>query len=175
MEQQPAIHTWITELLSASHIQKEDEPGAILLQNGTTIRQARIYGTTVSTNELIVDDGTGSILVRTFADKFQVNIGDTILVIGKPRVYNQECYILGEVVKKIDKKWLEVREKQHPRPQPTKQEDAVSIVKQLDSGEGADYNQVIAKLGKNGEELIVHLLAVGELFETRPGKLKVLE
>ena len=174
MEQrQPAEHIWISELLSGSFIQQEDAPGALEI-NSKTIYRARLNGTVVSTDELVVDDGTGSILVRTFDKSFNVKLGDPVLVIGIPRVYESQPYLLGEIVKKIDAKWLEVRAKQHSR-RTDQSSDAVSIVRSLDKGNGADYDEVTAKLGKKGEELIVHLLATGELFETRPGKIKVLE
>ncbi len=171
MEQRkPAIHTWISEISSGSIVQQEDQPSVLLLQNGIQLERTRIYGTVVSTGELVVDDGTGSILVRAFDANVQLPIGTFVLVIGKPRIYNNEPYILGEIVKKIDEKWLEVRKKQFPIK---KNASAIDIIKALDKGDGADYNQVAERLGD--EKIIVHLLATGELFETRPGKLKVLE
>ncbi len=172
MERKPAVAIWIAELLSGSFQQNEDTPVQVVLSNGTSLERLRIYGIAVSTNDLVIDDGTGSILVRSFETPVAVNIGDPVLVIGRPRVYNDQQYVLGEIVKKIDPKWLELRKKTAPTK--TQQTDVLSIVRALDTGEGADYNAVLAKIGNN-EEKIVHLLAVGELFETRPGKLKVLE
>jgi len=169
-QRKPAIHTWISEISSGSIVQQEDQPSVLLLQNGIQLERTRIYGTVVSTGELVVDDGTGSILVRAFDANVQLPIGTFVLVIGKPRIYNNEPYILGEIVKKIDEKWLEVRKKQFPIK---KNASAIDIIKALDKGDGADYNQVAERLGD--EKIIVHLLATGELFETRPGKLKVLE
>jgi len=172
-QRQPALHAWITELLSGSFVQQDDAPSAVQV-NGATISRVRLYGTVVSVNELVVDDGTGSLLVRTFDTSFKVNVGDPVLVIGIPRTYDGQPYLLGEIVKKVDMQWLVLREKQYPR-QTNQKSQVIDIVRSLDAGNGADYNEVTSKLGKNGEELIVHLLAVGELFETRPGKLKVLE
>jgi RPA family protein len=173
VESKPAVPIWITELLSGSFNQQDDMPAQVVLANGTALERLRIHGIVVSTNDLVVDDGTGSILVRSFETPASVNIGDPVLVIGRPRVYNEQQYVLGEIVKKIDPKWLELRKKTSPAPA-AQQQDVLSIVRQLDSGDGADYNAVLAQIGNN-EEKIVHLLAVGELFETRPGKLKVLE
>lgn len=164
---------WITELLSGSFEQQPDMPAQVILADGTALERLRIHGIVVSTNDLVIDDGTGSILVRSFETTTPVSIGDPVLVIGKPRVYNGQQYVLGEIVKKIDPKWIELRKKTTLAPI-TQQQDVLSIVRQLDSGDGADYNAVLAQIGNN-EEKIVHLLAVGELFETRPGKLKVLE
>ncbi|VVB80899.1 Uncharacterised protein [uncultured archaeon] len=166
MERDTAKHVWISELLSGSLIPKEDSPTEIMLKDGSTINRARIYGVAVSTNELVVDDSTGSILIRTFENAFDTKIGDTVLVIGRPRIYDNQCYILGEIVKKIDPKWLEIREKIHPR------QDPISIIRALDTGEGADYQKVVNKIG---EDKVIHLLSTGEIFETRPGKLRILE
>lgn len=168
MEQHTAKPTWISEILNANFIQQEDGPSTIELQDGTIAHKIRIYGIIVSTDEIVVDDGTGSILVRTFETNQKTTLGDPVIVIGKPRTYNNQPYILGEIVKKIDPKWMELRKKQ-------KKQNPLEIVKELDKGEGADYNEVITKIGNNGEEIIVSLLAKGDLFETRPGKLKVLE
>lgn len=167
MERETAVHAWITELTSGSFTQEEDGPSSVLLQNGTTIGKARIYGIAVSTEELVVDDGTGSILVRTFEKQFNVKIGDPVLVIGKPRIYQEQCYILGEIVKKIDTKWLEIIQKTHPIKQ-----ESIEIIRNLDKGDGANYEEVAARIG---EEKIIHLLSTGQIFETRPGKIKVLE
>jgi RPA family protein len=171
VDRQTAIPVWISELLSGSFQQQEDTPARVILPNGSSVERIRIYGIIVSASDLVVDDGTGSILVRSFETPAKAAIGDSVLVIGRPRIYNGQQYILGEIVKKIDPLWLEARKK---NKQPTQQQDVLSVVRALDTGEGADYNVVLAKIGNN-EEKIVHLLAVGELFETRPGKLKVLE
>jgi RPA family protein len=173
VESKPAVPIWITELLSGSFNQQDDMPAQVVLADGTALERLRIQGIVVSTNDLVVDDGTGSILVRSFETPASVSIGDPVMVIGRPRVYNGQQYILGEIVKKIDPNWLELRKKTSPAPA-AQQQDVLSIVRQLDAGDGADYNAVLAQIGNN-EEKIVHLLAVGELFETRPGKLKVLE
>ena len=172
MEQKPAIPVWITELLSGSFQQQEDMPAHVALPDGRTVERLRLWGIAVSTTDLVIDDGTGSILVRNFETPISIAIGDPVLIIGKPRIYNGQQYILGEIVKKVDARWLDVRKK--TAPVNTQQTNVLSIVRALDSGDGADYNAVLARIGNN-EEKIVHLLAIGELFETRPGKLKVLE
>jgi len=61
---------------------------------------------------LTIDDGTGQIRIKLF-DKLEmaanINIGDTILVIGWVRYFNNELYILPEIIKKIDVRWTMVR------------------------------------------------------------------
>ena len=61
---------------------------------------------------LTIDDGTGQIRVKLF-DKLEmvsdINIGDTVLVIGWLRFFNNEIYILPEIIKKMDVRWTMVR------------------------------------------------------------------
>ena len=182
-----ARQIWIAQLLAGKLVPLNDSPSVILLEDNTSVQRVRIYGIVVSTDELVIDDGTGSILVRSFDKTFNVPIGETILAIGKPRIYNNEHYLLGELVKRVEPKWVELARKQHPYAFPSSPasapvqtehpptQSAITLVKMLDTGEGADYNLIIEKLGEKGEEIVIHLLAVGELFETRPGRLKVLE
>ena len=62
---------------------------------------------------LTVDDASGQIRIKIFGDdvnKFSnISQGDTILVIGLIRVYNDELYITPEIMKKKDPKYLLVR------------------------------------------------------------------
>lgn len=157
----------------ADFVESPDAPSAFMLSDGRMVRRVRMYGIAVGVNELVIDDSSGSVLVRTFGNAPDIDIGVPVLVIGRPRMFEGEVYILGELIRSIDSAWLDFAKKRWPKK--AKKPDPVSVVKGLDAGEGADYDEVVAKLGKGGEELVVHLLAVGELFETRPGKLKVLE
>jgi len=170
-----AVHAWIGDIIKGDYKQTENSPSALVLPNGEQLQKTRIYGIVVSSDELVIDDGTGSILVRSFEKQLKREIGAAVLVIGRPRSYNGEAYILGEIVKIIDPKWLEIRKKQIPRAESSTSEKVREIIKKQDQGEGADYEEVLNALGEKGEELIIHLLATGELFETKPGKLKVLE
>lgn len=171
-----AVHVWIGELLAGSLKQVDDGPSELQVNN-QSLQRIRLYGLIVSADVLVVDDGTGSVVVRSFDNQFKIPLGSPVLVIGRPREFQGGRYVLGEIVKQIDMTWLELAKRQ--KPEVKKQESpnmkAVELVRKYDSGDGADYNQVVTELGKSGEEVIVHLLAVGELFETRPGKLKVLE
>jgi RPA family protein len=61
---------------------------------------------------IIVDDGTGQINARFFENNEQLEkiiIGDVVILIGKPRDYNNQLYIAAEIVKKIEHSWIEYR------------------------------------------------------------------
>lgn len=151
----------------------------------------------------VLDDGTDNISVRSFEKNDiieNLEIGDMVLLIGKLREYGQERYIIPEIIKKIENKgWVEVRkmelkentsegvlqEKPQENIRPVVKEEPViepssqliyNLIKNLDNGGGVDFDNVIknSKLG-NTEEIISNLLQEGEIFELKPGKLKVLE
>jgi RPA family protein len=60
-----------------------------------------------------LDDGTGNIRVKAFADDVDMlrnlQLGDIILVVGVLRYYNEELYIMPEIIKALEPKWLVAR------------------------------------------------------------------
>jgi len=62
---------------------------------------------------LTLDDASGQIRAKTFGGdtkKFlDINIGNTILVIGQLRYFNNELYVIPEITRQLDEKWLIVR------------------------------------------------------------------
>jgi hypothetical protein len=137
-------------------------------------------------------------LLRSFEENAfaGVDTGDLVLVIGRPRIYNEQKYVLPEIIKKVDHKWGEYRRLQlellRKRVKRVKKAVAVSIkeavppvnyfqkilefIKDLDSGSGADAEEVIKRSGApDADALIRKLIEEGEIFELKPGKLKILE
>ncbi len=64
-------------------------------------------------SSITIDDGTGNLRIKTFSDNIKLleNIepGHTILAIGMLRYFNNELYILPEIIKTLDPRWLLVR------------------------------------------------------------------
>ena len=62
---------------------------------------------------LTLDDGTGNIRVKAFADSTKIlqglQLGDTVLLIGVLRFYNDELYAMPEIIKAVEPKWLVAR------------------------------------------------------------------
>lgn len=151
---------------------------------------------------IYVDDGSAEISLRDFGEVnvFKgFNIGDTIQIIARVREYNGEKYLTPEIIKKVDDiKWLQLRkielEKDEERHTPLKEsvsqeviietekkdttefDEIIDLINRLDEGSGADFDKIITE-SKNDkcEEMINTLLMNGEVFELKPGKLKVLE
>ncbi|MCF7799260.1 hypothetical protein K9M74_05140 [Candidatus Woesearchaeota archaeon] len=49
------------------------------------------------------------------------------------------------------------------------------FVKDQDEGEGCDIDFVVKKFGQEADDIILTLISMGELYEAKPGKLKILE
>jgi len=217
-KRQTAFKVTIKDVLNGEYIQQEGLQPNYITVNNNKVSRVNIFGTIVFQNDktadgMLIDDGTGKISLRVFDETHfnQYQIGDFVLLIGRPRVYNNEKYIVPEIIKKIDDPtWIKIRHAElahllmnitknenveNPKSEKVenvepsvevedlseenndnKGEDIFKIIKNLDNGEGADVEKVIQQLeDKDGEKLITTLLTRGEVFETKPGRIKVLE
>ncbi len=143
-----------------------------------------------------IDDASGQIRIKAFGDDVKkieaINQGDTIIVIGLLRSYNQEIYILPEIIKKADTRYLLIRklevEKSTNRPinqtpQQAKQatdlaDEIIAIVKAGEEQGGVDTEQIILRLKTADPEAInsklIKMLEDGIIYEPRPGKVRYL-
>lgn len=201
IKRETAVVCMINDLLRGSFIKTEGwEPSYFSTDLGD-ISRVNLMGVVVSKEAVggtIIDDGSGRILLRSFNNSafLELNLGDLILVIGRPRVYNEEKYVLPEIIKKIDQKWGDYRQVQlkilRKKVKKRKKENRVPLkeearpinyfqkilafIKDLDIGEGADIEEVKKRsAAPNAEEIIMKLIEEGEIFEIKPGKLKILE
>jgi RPA family protein len=116
---QIAVKVKINELVNGKYVQNSDqEPNYLMIQNGEKIFRANVMAIVISKEKIgsitnfLLDDGSGKIVLRSFEEnKFldKIDIGETVLVIGKLREYNQEKYFSSEIIKKIDPVWLKIR------------------------------------------------------------------
>ena len=146
--------------------------------------------------DAVIDDGTGRISLRSFENKdylSNVEVGDAALVIGKIREFNDERYIVPEILKKMGNLgWMNVRNIELGKTETVTAEakadskevdegaeahgEVYSTIKSLDSGDGASIEEVIKKCATPGAESEINeLLKRGNVFEIRPGRIKVLE
>ena len=204
-KRQIAVKLWINELLSGTYIKEEGfRPNYVLLPDGKKVSRVNLIAVVVSVsdgtnyNNVYVDDGSAKISIRSFEENNALSklcLGDSVLIIGRPRAFNKEIYLLPEIIKPItDKNWLEIRRfelgKQLAASAPavsaeegvvvedfvnSNKIDIISIIRKLDTGAGADYDAIILQAGEQGEARLKRLLETGELFQPSPGKVKILE
>lgn len=123
-KRQVAVKAKINELIEGKYIKEEGwKPNYIVTNSNKNISRVNLVGVVVSepsaemnNQNLIIDDGSGRIEVRSFDGGILLNnfgLGDVILLIGRPREYNDEKYIVPEIIKKIEnRKWVSVRKKE---------------------------------------------------------------
>lgn len=140
---------------------------------------------------LTVDDASGQIRLKTFGDDIgflkDVQQGDTLQIIGNIREWNSELYLLPEVIKKVDPKWLLVRklEIQNSRKD-IKPSDGGNIplrdsildkIKNSEKDGGVDIDAIIMDTEASPDLInqeIKKLLEEGLIYEPRPGRLRYL-
>lgn len=119
-KRQIAYKARIRDLLNGRYVKEEGwMPNYVVTGDGREISRVNIIATVVaksveeSYQSIVIDDGTGRISVRWFekGNLFEgVEIGDIVLLIGRPREYGSEKYILPEILKRVkDYGWIKVR------------------------------------------------------------------
>jgi len=141
---------------------------------------------------LTLDDASGQIQARFFGDdveKFKdIGQGDTVMLIGKLRIYQGQIYVLPEILKKKDPRYLLVRklelEKQTPpEEKPNKEEtkavkdQIIELVKKEEENGGVESEKLNMEIDASQEIIdkeIQKLLEDGLIYEPRPGKIRYL-
>lgn len=119
-QRQTAFKLQIADLLKGSMIFDAEKLSAVDC-NGRRVLRANIIGNIVDKYSnpekqyasLTLDDGSGQIRLKGFSDSFSIlsqpQIGDTVCVIGVVRFFSNELYIMPEVIREVEPKWLAVR------------------------------------------------------------------
>jgi len=144
---------------------------------------------------LTFDDGSGQIKLKFFGDdveKFkEVSQGQTVLVIGLLRNWNNETYIQPEIIKEQDPKYLLIRkleiekEKNRTAADPIGRNQIVAVkdkilntIKMAEEEGGIEMDKIIMNLRDISPTIINQevkkLLEEGIIFEPRPGKVRYL-
>jgi RPA family protein len=210
-DRQTAVKTWIRNLANGKYVANPGWEPNHVLAGGVKIGRANVIGAVVQRSDskvlsydyLMLDDGTGRIMVRAFEGQplagFQV--GDLVNIVGKPREYADEIYLIPEVARRLeDPLWAEVRRRelagqplleakeslaaiQAPAEETVEAEEIVTpldrlldAIRGLDKGDGVEVEDIASAVkGQDAEKLLQSLLMRGDIFEIRPGRVKVLE
>ncbi len=141
-----------------------------------------------------LDDGSGQIKLKCFgddADRFRNAMqGQTVLVVGVLRNFNNETYISPEIIKEQDTKYLlirklELEKEKNKNVKPLGREQIVAvkdkileIIKGAEKDGGIEMDKIIMDLRDISPDVInseiKRLLEDGIVFEPRPGKIRWL-
>jgi len=141
-----------------------------------------------------LDDGSGQIRLKIFgedAKKFGgIGQGQTVVVIGVLRYWNNELYIAPEIIKEQDTKYLllrklELEKEKEKSVKSLGREEMVAVkdrilgtIKNAEEIGGIEMDKVIMSLPEVSPTIINQevqkLLEDGIIFEPRPGKVRYL-
>ena len=141
-----------------------------------------------------LDDGSGQIQMKAFGDDVdkykEIHHGETVLIIGVLRHWNNDTYISPEIIKEQNPKYLLVRkleiDKERSETAPViKKEEVVALkdkiinmIKESEEQGGLEVDKIIMEVRETSPEIINQeiqkLLEEGIIFEPRPGKVRYL-
>ena len=202
-QRQIAYKVPINQILRNQYIEQEGWNPNYIQINNKQVSRVNLIATVIdkqvssSLATLVLDDSTGIIQARSFNEDIKkvtgINIGDTVLIIGRPRKFNDQIFITIEISKKIDALWSKVRkielqkefgliDKQSAeiKSQPNhniENEKILELIKENDDGNGVDIDQIILSSGldeSEAHEVISELIKQGEIYEPKPNKIKIL-
>ena len=173
----------------------ENERFSFLELDGKRVVRINLIGSIVDKYEseeknyvfLTIDDGSGQIKIKAFGEDSEklknVNHGQTVIVIGPLRYFNNEVYIFPEIVKEQDPRYLLMRklEVEKQKPQTQNQESIknkiIEQIKKYESEGGIETEKLIVNLNEPSKivnQEIQKLLEEGAVFEPRPGIVRWL-
>lgn len=241
-QRQIAMKTSIAAIKRGAFIAKDGWEPHVVQTEGVQIARVNLIGVivakqaqnpTLNYGHAILDDGSDRIILRSFSDTqifAGTSVGDVCLIIGRPREYGQEIYVVPEIVRRLDNPaWLSLRalelaqieqqrrrvanleqqasdniplhsmqkrdaqdktpkrnealqsssQKNNERPAAQRifgEADVLRMIRSLDDGNGVQIEKLIDSCPDEATEHAVHLLLEkGDIFEIRPGIIKILE
>lgn len=135
---------------------------------------------------LTIDDASGQIRIKIFGDDVATfsdfGQGDTLVIIGLLRNYNDELYITPEILRKVDPRYLLVRKLELELKEPKiSQKDIIVIYDKIVNAvkeaepEGISQEKLILNFSESPDLInqeIKKALEQGIIYEPRPGMLR---
>jgi len=188
----------IGDVLAGKPIIEEDRFNFLELGNKQVIR-ANIVANVIEKYEsqgekkylaFTIDDASGQIRIKVFGDDVErfsnISQGDTIMIIGRLRYFNNELYIQPELIKQQDPRYLLVRKLELEKEMPKQvdkehvkaiKDQIIDMIKQEEANGGIDIDKIIMEIKASPEIInqeIQKLLEEGLAYEPRPGKIRYL-
>jgi len=206
IKRQTAYKCSISTLISGVFIKKQGWESSYIMTEYGDFSRVNIMAVVVSKDDtsVVLDDGTSQINGKMFDKTEQmlpIIIGDVVMVIGRPRDFNNQIYLTIELIKQISPSWVAYRKKELSLIKQLRKLDDIpkiekkvlepeiientsnlsskdkiaQVIKSLDRGEGANIEDVL-RLSKisNGEDVISDMMMRGEIFELKAGYVKLM-
>jgi RPA family protein len=199
IQRQTAKKIRVIDLSQGTWVRAEGmEPSYVETKAGDKVARARILGTLVNRfvaedgnfASVTLDDGTDTIRAKTFKTTKpleSLNVGDMVDMIGKIREWNDEIYMIPEIVHTVAdpneellrRLELAANARDQAGAEPTLSEKdslRAKILKHIEgSADGVTYADILKNMGSpedQVEAVINELLAEGVCYEPSPGKVK---
>jgi len=188
----------IGNLLAGSPIQEGERLAHLDIEGKQVIRTnviANVIDKFIQEGEkkygaMTLDDASGQIQIKFFGDdvdKIQnYNQGDTVMVIGLVRSWNNQIYLTPEIIKKKEPAYLLIRKLEIDKSAPKTidksklvelKDKIITLVKDSEKDGGVGIDKIITDSKEPPEVInqeIKKLLEEGTVYEPRPGKLRWL-
>lgn len=202
-QRQPAKKARIEEIVSGEWVEadktQEFASGFVKTASGEDIFIARVMGIVVSKfvtedssfGSITIDDGSETIRAKCWKDLKQitgVEVGQLVDLVAKVRFYNQEIYLVPDILKQVKDPNAELLRrlellalgKPVKAAATEKKTDAqklrADILKLIEAeADGISYSDLVAKSGiseDKAEQVIDELLSGGLCYEPAPGVIK---
>ncbi len=172
-----------------------------LIIEGRKVRRVRILGKVENINVgNIISFYVDGVNVRYFEDKpVYIEEGDIVDVIGRPRTYDGEKYVMAEIIRKRDERWIKLRDLEIKKTRKYLLERAEPYEEDLEEEIYAEIlnpdiikDKILVLIEKVGEitfeelagmvnipeeeleKYLSELKESGDIFEPRPGVYKTL-
>jgi len=172
-----------------------------LIIEGRKVRRVRILGKVENINiGNIISFYVDGVNVRYFEDKpVYIEEGDIVDVIGRPRTYDGEKYVMAEIIRKRDERWTKLRDLEIKKTRKYLLERAEPYEEDLEEEIYAEIlnpdiikDKILVLIEKVGEitfeelagmvnipeeeleKYLSELKESGDIFEPRPGVYKTL-
>jgi len=128
-----------------------------------------------------IDDGTEAIRVKTFREDVGllkgIEVGNLVLVIGKIKEYNEEIYVNGEVIRKVEDKNYESLRKLEILNQLLEEKKVIEEIKKRIGkvSEEELKNYAKSKGIEEGLDIILENLKVRKEIDYKPKIIKLIE
>ncbi len=141
-----------------------------------------------------LDDGSGQIKLKSFGEDYNnfrnIFQGQTVVVIGNLRYWNNETYVVPEIIKEVDVRYLLLRKLETEKEKSLNsghvvkgqimavRDKILEMIKNSEDNGGVDSADIFAGFPEISSSLIQQeiqrLLEEGIIFEPRPGRIRWL-
>ena len=113
---EPALNISVSDIYEGNFIKNNGAGDRFLVLNSKKFNKISLIGIVVDKGEnfIVVDDGSGKIAVKNSSPTNinNINSGMCVNIIGRINEIDNERYVIGEIIKKINIGWLKYRQQE---------------------------------------------------------------